>query len=93
MFNADSMMTKEELVTKVNSILSEEFEADIIDMQPDEPLMEVLDLDSLDIVDIVVLVEKNVGYVIKKEDFAGIRTFSDFYDFLYGKISGAETRQ
>ena len=42
MFNADSMMTKEELVTKVNSILSEEFEADIIDMQPDAPLMEVL---------------------------------------------------
>ena len=93
MFNADSMMTKEELVTKVNSILSEEFEADIIDMQPDAPLMEVLDLDSLDIVDIVVLVEKSFGYVMKKEDFAGIRTFSDFYDFLYGKISGAETRQ
>lgn len=93
MFNADSMMTKEELVTKVNSILSEEFEADIIDMQPDAPLMEVLDLDSLDIVDIVVLVEKNFGYVMKKEDFAGIRTFSDFYDFLYRKISGAETRQ
>ena len=42
MFNADSMMTKEELVTKANSILSEEFEADIIDMQPDAPLMEVL---------------------------------------------------
>lgn len=90
MFNADSMMTKEELVTKVNNILSEEFEADIIDMQPDAPLMEVLDLD---IVDIVVIVEKNFGYVMKKEDFAGIRTFSDFYDFLYGKISGAETRQ
>ena len=48
-------MTKEELVTKANNILSEEFEADIIDMQPDAPLMEVLDLDSLDIVDIVVL--------------------------------------
>lgn len=92
-FNADSMMTREELVTKVNSILSEEFEADIIDMQPDAPLMEVLDLDSLDIVDIVVLVEKNFGYVMKKEDFAEIRTFSDFYDFLYGKISEAETRQ
>ena len=73
--------------------MSEEFEADIIDMQPDAPLMEVLDLDSLDIVDIVVIIEKNFGYVMKKEDFAGIRTFSDFYDFLYGKISGAETRQ
>lgn len=80
-------MTREELVSKVNGILSEEFEADVNDMQPDAPLMEVLDLDSLDIVDVVVLVEKNFGYVMKKEDFAGIKTFSDFYDFLMDKIA------
>lgn len=80
-------MTREELVSKVNGILSEEFEADIDDMHPDAPLMEVLDLDSLDIVDVVVLVEKNFGYVMKKEDFAGIKTFSDFYDFLMDKIA------
>lgn len=82
-------MTREEFVNKVNGILSEEFEADVNDMHPDAPLMEVLDLDSLDIVDIVVIVEKNFGYVMKKEDFAGIKTFSDFYDFLYGKIAAA----
>ena len=80
-------MTREELVSKVNGILSEEFETDINEMQPDAPLMEVLDLDSLDIVDVVVLVEKNFGYVMKKEDFAGIKTFSDFYDFIQDKIA------
>lgn len=79
-------MTREELIEKVNGILAEEFEADKSVMAPDAPLMEVLDLDSLDIVDVVVLVEKNFGYVMKKEDFAGIKTFSDFYDFLADKI-------
>lgn len=79
-------MTKEDLIEKVNSVLSEEFEASVSDMQPDAPMMEVLDLDSLDIVDVVVLVEKHFGYVMKKEDFRGIKTFSDFYDFLDSKI-------
>ena len=79
-------MTKEELINKVNEVLSEEFEADVADMQPDASLMGVLDLDSLDIVDVVVLVEKNFGYVMKKEDFASVKTFSDFYDFLCERL-------
>ncbi len=79
-------MTREELINKVNEVLSEEFEADVADMQPDASLMGVLDLDSLDIVDVVVLVEKNFGYVMKKEDFASVKTFSDFYDFLCERL-------
>lgn len=79
-------MTREELINKVNEVLSEEFEADVADMQPDASLMGVLDLDSLDMVDVVVLVEKNFGYVMKKEDFASVKTFSDFYDFLCNKL-------
>lgn len=80
-------MTREELIGKVNAILSEEFEVEQEKMLPDASLADVLDLDSLDIVDVVVMVEKNFGYVMKKEDFAGIRTFSDFYSFLLARIS------
>lgn len=80
-------MTREELVEKVNAILSEEFEVEREKMLPDASLVDVLDLDSLDIVDVVVMVEKNFGYVMKKEDFAGIRTFSDFYSFLLSRIA------
>lgn len=79
-------MTREELINKVNEVLSEEFEADVADMQPDASLMGVLDLDSLDMVDVVVLVEKNFGYVMKKEDFVSVKTFADFYDFLCNKL-------
>ena len=62
-------MTREELINKVNEVLSEEFEADVAD-----------------IVDVVVLVEKNFGYVMKKEDFASVKTFADFYDFLCERL-------
>ena len=43
-------MTREELIEKVNGILSEEFETDVTEMRPDAPMLEVLDLDSLDTV-------------------------------------------
>lgn len=81
-------MTREELIEKVNEALSEEFETPKEDMLPDAPMMEVLDLDSLDIVDVVVLVEKHFGFVMKKEDFRVIKSFADFYDFVESHMAG-----
>ena len=52
-------MTNEEIIEKIRTTLAEEFEVDIDVIQPDAPLMETLELDSLDLVDMVVLVEKN----------------------------------
>ena len=79
-------MNKEQLIEKVNGILAEEFETDVAEMQPDASLMEVLDLDSLDIVDMVVLVEKHFGIIMNKEDFGTVRTFADFYDYLESRL-------
>ena len=81
-------MTREELIEKVNEALSEEFETPKEDMLPDAPMMEVLDLDSLHIVDVVVLVEKHLGFVMQKEDFRGIKSFADFYDFVESHLAG-----
>jgi acyl carrier protein len=79
-------MNKEEIISKINAILAEEFEIDESLIEPDKPLMETLELDSLDLVDLVVLIENNFSYKIKAEDFIGMVTFSDFYDFIYSKI-------
>ena len=79
----ESDMNKEQLIEKVNGILAEEFETDVAEMQPDASLMEVLDLDS---VDMVVLVEKHFGIIMKKEDFGTVRTFADFYDYLESRL-------
>lgn len=67
-------MTNEEIIEKIRTTLAEEFEVDIDVIQPDAPLMETLELDSLDLVDMVVLVEKNFGFNVTGQDFAGIKT-------------------
>ena len=50
------MMTVDEIKEKLTQILADEFEADVSTITPEAPLMETLDLDSLDVVDIVVTV-------------------------------------
>jgi len=75
------------LIQKINETLAEEFEVDIEMIQPDAPIMQTLELDSLDLVDMVVLVEQNFGFTLKAQDFAGIKTFQDFYDFIDSRIN------
>ena len=49
---------EQQLIEKVRDILAEEFEVDRDLMTEDAPLMSTLDLDSLDIVDLAVVVER-----------------------------------
>jgi len=79
-------MTKEELIEKINEVLADEFEVDKSIIEPDKPLMQTLELDSLDLVDMVVLIENNFGYKMTAEDFTGMVTFRNFYDFIFQKI-------
>lgn len=78
-------MERQQLVEKAREIMAEEFEVDKESITEDAPLMETLDLDSLDIVDMVVIVEEHFGFKLAKVDFASLRTFSDFYDLLMTK--------
>ena len=80
------MMTKEELIEKINEVLADEFEVEKNIIEPDKPLMQTLELDSLDLVDMVVLIENNFGYKMTAEDFTGMVTFQNFYDFIFQKI-------
>ncbi len=80
-------MTEQEIIAKINEVLADEFEADIESITPDAPLMETLELDSLDLVDVVVLIDSNFGVTLKGPDFVGIKTFEDFYKLINQKIS------
>ena len=73
-------MTNEEIIEKIRTTLAEEFEIDVEQIQPDAPLMQTLELDSL--VDMVVLIDKNFGFTVTAKDFAGIKTFQDFYNLV-----------
>lgn len=81
-------MTIEEIIEKATIVLAEEFEIDSADITPDASLKETLGLDSLDLVDVVVLVEQNFGVTLTGPDFIDIKTFQDFYELLNRKING-----
>ncbi|MCH5329392.1 MAG: acyl carrier protein [Alistipes sp.] len=81
-------MTKEELIEKLKEVLAEEFEVeDASVITPESSLKDTLGLDSLDLVDVVVLVEQNFGVTLKGPDFVGVATFGDFYEMLYRKLN------
>lgn len=79
-------MTNEEIISKINEILVEEFEVDGKLIEPEAPLMATLELDSLDLVDIVVLIDSNFGISLKAPDFQDIVTIQNFYDLIIVKI-------
>ena len=80
-------MANQEIIAKINEVLADEFEADINEITPEANLMETLDLDSLDLVDVVVLIDKHLGVTLKGPDFVGIKTFKDFYNLIISKQS------
>ena len=81
-------MTKEEIKEKIKAVLAEEFEVDAALITPEGSLKEVLGLDSLDLVDVVVLVDKNFGVTLTGPDFKELKTFQDFYDLIISRTNG-----
>ncbi len=80
-------MNKEEIIAKINKGLAEEFEKEEKEFKPEANLKEVLSLDSLDIVDLVVLIEENFGIKVQKEELSRLKTFADFYQYLDSRIN------
>ncbi len=81
-------MTKEKIIETINEFLVEEFEVEANLITPDANLKDTLDLDSLDYVDLVVIIESNFGFKVTGEDFVGIETFQHFYDFVNKRLNG-----
>lgn len=81
------MISRQEIIDKLTTVFADEFETEAASITPDAPLMETLDLDSLDIIDVVVLIEKNFSIILKQEDFVGIVTFNDFFDLIEKKVN------
>ena len=83
-------MTNEEIIAKTREILAEEFEVDAAEISPEGSLKDVLGLDSLDLVDVVVLVEQHFGITLKGLDFVGVKTFDDFNKLIIAKLADKE---
>lgn len=83
-------MKNEEIIEKINEFLIDEFETDPDKILPEANLKETVNLDSLDYIDLVVIIESNFSFKVKPEDFAGIVTFKDFYEYVISRVNSKE---
>jgi len=73
---------KAEVIEKVNEFLVDEFEIEANKLTPEAHLIDDLGIESLDFVDIVVIIEKDFGFKVKREEMAGVRTLNDLYQYI-----------
>ena len=79
-------MDKNEVVDVIDGFLVEEFEIDKELVQPDATWSDI-GIDSLDFVDIVVIIEKEFGFKLTGEDMVNVRTLGQFHEFIYQRHS------
>ena len=80
-------MTRQEIEEKVRNFLIEDLEVEEENIGPEAKLKDDLGIDSLDFVDIVVIVERNFGFKIKPEEMAGVQTLSQLCDYIESKVN------
>ena len=76
----------DKIIKIVNQVLEEEFEIDAELLKPESLLNEDIGLDSLDAVDLIVMVDKQLGVRIEEEQARSIRTLEDVYNIIDGLL-------
>lgn len=80
-------MNHEVIKEKVRTFLIEDLEIEECAITDSALLKEDLKIDSLDFVDIVVIVERDFGFKLFPEDLKGVRTVEDFCNFIDKKVN------
>ena len=80
-------MTIEEIKAKVTAFLEEELEIDPNLIQDDALLKDDMGIDSLEVVDVIVLVEEEFGFKMNREDFKDLKTYGEFCQFIAGRVA------
>jgi acyl carrier protein len=78
----DKMFTEEGTIQIINNFLQDEFEVDPSRIIPSADLKSTLELDSLDYIDLVVVMEKNLHIKVDPSDLVDIHTFQNLYDYV-----------
>lgn len=82
-------MNQQEIISRINAFMVEDFEVEESSITPAADLKETLDLDSLDYIDLVVAIEQNFGFKVKPEDFQTMKTIQDFYNYVFTRMETA----
>ena len=80
-------MQNDEIIRKINQLLIDEIEIDETQINPAADLKKDLGIDSLDFVDLFVIVENNFGFKMKAEEMADVKSLQDFYSYIIRRIN------
>ena len=86
-------MTEKEIIEITNKVFEDSFEIEKERLHPQVHIFQDLGIDSLDVVDLVVALQKSFGVNIRNEEkVRNIRTLQDIYDFI-AEIKNEKERQ
>ncbi|MDB2562670.1 acyl carrier protein [Sulfurimonas sp.] len=80
------MITQNDIFTKIKEVLVEEFEVDADEISIESNLFTDLELDSLDAIDLMVTLDKELDIEIKTETMQDMRTIQDVCDFIASAV-------
>jgi acyl carrier protein len=80
-------MQNEEIIKKINQLLIDDIEIDQDQISPGADLKKDLGIDSLDFVDLFVIVENNFGFKMKAEEMSDIKKLEDFYAYVIRRVN------
>ena len=75
-------MNRTDIENIVNEFLIDEFEIEEDEITGEAHLMKDLGIESLDFVDIVVIIEKEFNFKVKLEDLTDVKTLNNLYDYI-----------
>ncbi|MCX6281269.1 MAG: phosphopantetheine-binding protein [Bacteroidetes bacterium] len=79
-------MQNDEIISKINQLLVDEIEIEEDKISPAADLKKDLEIDSLDFVDLFVIIERNFGVKMKAEEMTEIKSLQDFYDYIIKRV-------
>jgi len=84
------VVTKEEVFEKIKNVLVEEFEVEEEDVTYEANLFKDLEMDSLDAIDLMVTLDKELEVEIKTEEMKNLITVDDVCNFVVAASSANE---
>ena len=84
----EMIRSEEEIRQQLAKILVEDFGVPKDNIHDDATFRASFGLDSLDIVDFILLVQKDFGYKAPTESYSNLATFADLVKFVMLKVGG-----
>ncbi len=80
-------MKEEKVIQIVNDFLIDEFELEPEQIKKDTLLRDELELESLDLVDIIVLIEREFGFKVEPTEIVEVNTVGELYTFIVERVN------